>query len=76
VKKVLPSVELMGYDNRTNAPGSTGEIMMTVSFSKGIVEGLHQELVKAHELNNLRLSKLAQGLVWVNEDRSLRETGR
>jgi transposase len=50
--------------------------MITVSFSKDIVEGLHQALVKAHELNNLHLYKLAQGLLWVNEGRSLREIGR
>jgi transposase len=50
--------------------------MITVSFSKGIVEGLQQELVKAHELNNLRLYKRAQGLLWVNEGRSLREISR
>lgn len=50
--------------------------MITLSFSKAIVEGLQQELVKAHKLNNLRLYKLAQGLLWVSEGKSLKEIGR
>ncbi|MEE4379465.1 MAG: helix-turn-helix domain-containing protein [Candidatus Competibacteraceae bacterium] len=40
--------------------------MVTLSFSKGIVKALEQELIRAHELNNLRLYKLAQGLLWIH----------
>ncbi len=50
--------------------------MIALSFSKAIIEGLQQELVKAHKLNNLRLYKLAQGLLWVSEGKSLKEIGR
>lgn len=41
--------------------------MVTLSFSKGIVEELEKELIRAHELNNLRLYKLAQGLLWIHQ---------
>ncbi len=50
--------------------------MITLSFSKAIVEGLQRELVKAHKLNNLRLYKLAQGLLWLSEGKSFKEIGR
>jgi hypothetical protein len=32
--------------------------MVTLSYSKTIVEELEKDLVRAHELNNLRLYKL------------------
>lgn len=41
--------------------------MVSLSFSKAIVEELEQELSRAHELNNLRLYKLAQGLLWIHQ---------
>jgi transposase len=50
--------------------------MIALSFSKAIIEGLQQELVKAHRLNNLRLYKLAQGLLWFSEGKSIKEIGR
>jgi hypothetical protein len=31
--------------------------MVTLSYSKAIVEKLEKDLVRAHELNNLRLEK-------------------
>lgn len=44
--------------------------MVTLSFSKAIVEALEQELSRAHALNNLRLYKLAQGLLWIHQGKS------
>lgn len=45
--------------------------MITLSFSKAMVEGLHKELTRALGLNNLRLYKIVQGLLWVHEGKSL-----
>lgn len=45
--------------------------MITLSFSKAMVEGLQKELTRALELNNLRLYKIVQGLLWVHEGKSL-----
>lgn len=44
-----------------------GSLMVTLSFSKAIVDALEQELIRAHAWNNLRLYKLAQGLLWINQ---------
>jgi hypothetical protein len=44
-----------------------GKLRVTLSFSKGIVEELEKELIRAHKLNNLRLYKLAQGLLWIHQ---------
>ena len=41
--------------------------MVTLSFSKTIVEELEKELIRAHELNNLRLYQLAQGVLWIDQ---------
>ncbi len=41
--------------------------MVTLLFSNGIVDELKKELVQAHALNNLRLYKLAQALLWVHQ---------
>ena len=46
--------------------------MITLSFSKPIIEQLYQELATAAKLNNLRLYKMVQGLLWVGEGESLR----
>lgn len=46
--------------------------MITLSFSKPIIEPLYQELATAAKLNNLRLYKMVQGLLWVGEGESLR----
>jgi transposase len=49
--------------------------MVTLSFSKGIVEELEKELIRAHQLNNLRLYKLARGLLWIHEGKPWKEIG-
>lgn len=36
-----------------------------------MVDGLHEELTRALGLNNLRLYKIVQGLLWVHEGKSL-----
>jgi transposase len=50
--------------------------MVTLSFSKAIMASLEQERAKACELNNLRLYKIAQGLLWLGEGKPLGEVGR
>jgi len=50
--------------------------MITLSFSEAMVDGLHQELTRAIGLNNLRLYKIAQGLLWVHEGQSLKSVAR
>jgi transposase len=50
--------------------------MVTLSFSEAIIRGLEQERAKACELNNLRLYKIAQGLLWVSEGKALGEIAR
>jgi transposase len=50
--------------------------MVSVSCSKAIMEELEKELVRAHALNNLRLYKLVQGLVWIAEGRPWPEIGK
>ena len=47
--------------------------MVTLSFSEAIMAGLEQERAKACELNNLRLYKIAQGLLWIGEGKALEE---
>ncbi len=47
--------------------------MVTLSFSKDIVDELEKELDRAHALNSLRLYKLAQGMLWVHQGRSWAE---
>jgi transposase len=67
----------MVSDNRTNSTGSTGGDHDNSIVFQGhcgrLTAGVGH---KAHELHNLRLYKRAQGLLWVNEGRSLREIGR
>ncbi len=50
--------------------------MVTLSFSEAIMAGLEQERAKACELNNLRLYRIAQGLLWVGEGKALEEIAR
>ncbi len=50
--------------------------MVSLSCSKAIMEELEKELVRAHALNNLRLYKLVQGLVWIAEGRPWPEIGK
>jgi transposase len=50
--------------------------MVSLSYSKATVEELEKELVRAHELNNLRLYKLAQGLLWIHEGKPWEEIGK
>lgn len=49
--------------------------MVTLSYSKAIVEELEKDLVRAHELNNLRLYKLVQGLLWIHQGTSWKVIG-
>ncbi len=50
--------------------------MVTLSFSKDIVEELERELILAHQLNNLRLYKLAQALLWIHAGKGWKEIGQ
>ncbi|MDQ3960650.1 MAG: IS630 family transposase [Pseudomonadota bacterium] len=50
--------------------------MVTLSFSEAIMASLERERAKACELNNLRLYKIAQGLLWVGEGKTLGEIAR
>lgn len=50
--------------------------MVTLSFAEAIMVGLEQERARACELNNLRLYKIAQGLLWVGEGKALGEIAR
>ncbi len=45
--------------------------MITLSFETHLVVGLEKELKRALALNNLRLYKIVQGLLWVHEGKSL-----
>jgi transposase len=47
--------------------------MITLSFSNAVVEGLQAELIRALRLNNLRLYKIGQGLLWVHEGKGLKQ---
>lgn len=49
--------------------------MVSLCSSKAIVQELEKERVRAHELNNLGLYKIAQGLLWINEGKPWREIG-
>lgn len=42
--------------------------MITLSFSKSILEKLYENLLVAQKLGNIRLYRLAQALIWVAED--------
>nr|MBM1004286.1 helix-turn-helix domain-containing protein [Desulfofustis sp. PB-SRB1] len=50
--------------------------MVSLSCSKAIMEELEKELVRVHELDNLPLYKLVQGLVWIAEGRPWPEIGK
>ncbi len=50
--------------------------MVTLSFSEAIMAGLEQERAKACELNNLRLYRIAQELLWAGEGKALGEVAR
>jgi len=50
--------------------------MITLSFSKAMVEGLEKELSRGLSLNNLRLYKIAQSLLWVHEGKGLKSIAR
>ena len=60
----------------THNPLELGEFMVTLSFSKAIIAGLEQARTKACELNNLRLYKIVQGLLWMGEGKSLEKVAR
>ncbi len=50
--------------------------MVSLRYSKAILQELEQERVRAHGLNNLRLYKIVQGLVWIHEGKSWQEIGQ
>ncbi len=50
--------------------------MITLSFEAHLVVGLEEELKRALTLNNLRLYKMVQGLLWVHEGKSLGSIAR
>ena len=49
--------------------------MIALTFSKAIVEALEEELWRAQSLNNLRLYKRVQALLWIAAGKSLVEIG-
>ena len=50
--------------------------MVSLYYATAVVEELEKELARAHELNNLRLYKLVQGLLWIDEGRPWQEIGK
>lgn len=46
--------------------------MITLTFEAPLVARLDEELKRASRLNNLRLYKIVQGLLWVHEGKSLK----
>lgn len=47
--------------------------MVTLKFSESVVNQLREEQIRAVRMNNLRLYKIAQGLLWIHEKKSLKE---
>ena len=47
--------------------------MITLTFSKAIIEALEEECCRAQSLNNLRLYKRVQALLWIDEGKCLVE---
>ena len=47
--------------------------MQFLSFSKNIVDQLNESLASALRLSNIHLYKLAQGLLWYNDGKSIKE---
>lgn len=50
--------------------------MITLSFSKSILEKLYENLLKAQRLSNIRLYRLAQGLIWFAEGIAAKEIAK
>jgi predicted DNA-binding protein YlxM (UPF0122 family) len=50
--------------------------MITLSFSKSILEKLYENLLIAKKLGNIRLYQLAQALLWYAEDVGLKEIAK
>jgi len=50
--------------------------MITLSFSKSILEKLYENLLKAQRLSNIRLYRLAQGLIWFAEGIATKEIAK
>ena len=49
--------------------------MVSVCYSKAIVQELEKERVRAHKLDNLGLYKIVQGLLWINDGKPWQEIG-
>lgn len=50
--------------------------MITLSFSKSILKKLYENLLKAQRLSNIRLYRLAQGLIWFAEGIAAKEIAK
>ena len=50
--------------------------MITLSFSKSILEKLQKNLEIALALSNIRLYRLAQALLWYSEGESIKQIGK
>ena len=50
--------------------------MITLSFSKSILEKLQKNLEIALALSNIRLYRLAQALLWYSESKSIKQIAK
>ncbi len=50
--------------------------MVSLCYSKAIVKELEAELIRAQQLNNLRLYRVVRGLLWIDEGKSWSEIGQ
>jgi len=50
--------------------------MVSLCYSKTIVNELEEELIRAQQLNNLRLYRIVRGLLWIGEGKSWPEIGK
>ena len=50
--------------------------MITLSFSKSILENLYENLAIAKRLSNIRLYRLAQALIWFAEEVGIKEISK
>ena len=50
--------------------------MVSLCYSKTIVNELEEELVRAQRLNNLRLYRIVRGLLWIGEGKAWSEIGK
>jgi len=50
--------------------------MLTLCFSKGLIEKLKKQLTIAYQTNDFRLYRIVQGLLWLSEGCTIREIAR